>query len=130
MTRQRIATDQAPGAIGPYSQGIDAGTSVFCSGQVGLDPVTGDLVPGGVEEQTERALRNLGAVLAAAGLTTGDVVKTTCFLVDMADFAAFNAVYARHFPDPAPARSTVAVAGLPKGARVEVEAIAIRPAPG
>lgn len=130
MTRQQITTDQAPGAIGPYSQGIDAGTGVYCSGQVGLDPATGDLVPGGVEEQTEQALRNLAGVLAAAGLDTADVVKTTCFLVDMADFAAFNAVYARHFPSPAPARSTVAVVGLPRGARVEVEAIAVRPSPG
>jgi 2-iminobutanoate/2-iminopropanoate deaminase len=99
---------------------------VFCSGQLGLDPATGDLVEGGVEAQAERALRNLQAVLDAAGATFGDVVKTTIFLVDIADFAAVNAVYARFMPDPPPARSTVGVAALPKGGRVEVEAIARR----
>jgi 2-iminobutanoate/2-iminopropanoate deaminase len=127
MTRSRIATTGAPSAVGPYSQGIDAGDTVYCSGQVGLDPQTGELVSGGLEAQTDRALRNLGAVLEAAGLGYGDVVKTTCFLVDIGDFAAFNAIYGRYFPDPPPARSTFAVAGLPKGARIEIEAVAKRP---
>jgi 2-iminobutanoate/2-iminopropanoate deaminase len=113
--------------VGPYSQGIDTGGFVFCSGQVGLDPATGDLVAGGLEAQTERALHNLAAVLDAAGLGLGDVVKTTCFLADIADFGAFNAVYARAFPDPPPARSTFAVRDLPKGGLVEIEAIAVRP---
>ena len=129
MDRHSISTAGAPGAIGPYSQAIAAGRLLLCSGQVGLDPATGELVDGGVAEQAERALRNLGAVLDAAGLGFADVVKTTCFLVDMADFAAFNEVYARFMPDPPPARSTVAVAALPKGARVEIEAIAVRPEP-
>jgi 2-iminobutanoate/2-iminopropanoate deaminase len=127
MSRTRIATSGAPAAVGPYSQGIDTGGLVFCSGQVGLDPATGDLVAGGLEAQTDRALRNLAAVLDAAGLGLGDVVKTTCFLADIADFAAFNAVYARAFPDPPPARSTFAVRDLPKGGLVEIEAIAVRP---
>jgi len=127
MSKARIATSGAPNAVGPYSQGIDTGDTVYCSGQVGLDPQTGELVGGGLEAQTDRALRNLGAVLEAAGLDYADVVKTTCFLVDIGDFAAFNAVYARYFPDPPPARSTFAVAALPKGARVEVEAVARRP---
>ena len=115
MTRSRISTPGAPSAVGPYSQGIDAGDTVYCSGQVGLDPQSGELVQGGLETQTERALRNLGAVLEAAGLGYGDVVKTTCFLIDIGDFAAFNAIYARYFPEPPPARSTFAVAALPKG---------------
>jgi 2-iminobutanoate/2-iminopropanoate deaminase len=126
MSRQAVSTAGAPAAIGPYSQGIDADGLVFCSGQLGLDPATGDLVEGGVVAQAERALRNLQAVLDAAGATFGDVVKTTIFLVDIADFAAVNAVYARFMPDPPPARSTVGVAALPKGGRVEVEAIARR----
>jgi 2-iminobutanoate/2-iminopropanoate deaminase len=126
MTRSRISTSGAPSAVGPYSQGIDAGDTVYCSGQVGLDPQSGELVQGGLETQTERALRNLGAVLEAAGLGYGDVVKTTCFLIDIGDFAAFNAIYARYFPEPPPARSTFAVAALPKGARVEIEAVARR----
>lgn len=127
MSNQRIATPDAPGAIGPYSQAIDTGAYVFCSGQLGLDPATGSLVGEGIAEQTERALQNLGRVLAAAGLGYANVAKTTCFLVDMADFAAFNEVYARFFPEPPPARSTFAVAALPKAARVEIEAIAARP---
>jgi 2-iminobutanoate/2-iminopropanoate deaminase len=126
MTRTRIAASGAPGAVGPYSQAIDTGRLVFCSGQVGLDPATGELVEGGLEAQTERALRNLAAVLDAAGLGFADVVKTTCFLADIADFGAFNAVYARFFPDPPPARSTFAVRDLPKAAMVEIEAIAVR----
>ena len=125
--RERIETSGAPAAAGAYSQAIAAGGLVFCAGQVGIDPATGTLVEGGVEAQTERVLRNLGAVLDAAGLTLHDVVKTTCFLADIADFAAFNAVYARFFGDSPPARSTFQVAALPIGARVEIEAIAVRP---
>jgi len=126
MNRHAIATTDAPSAIGPYSQAVAAGATVYCSGMVGIDPATGELVEGGVEAQAERALRNLGALLDAAGLTYADVVKTTCFLIDIGDFAAFNAVYGRYMPDPPPARSTVAVAALPKGARIEIEAIAVR----
>ncbi len=127
MNRHSIQTGGAPAAIGPYSQAIGAGRLVFCSGQVGLDPASGELVEGGIEAQADRALKSLGAVLDATGLTFADVVKTTCFLADMADFAAFNAVYGRFVTDPPPARSTFAVAALPKGARVEIEAIAVRP---
>ncbi len=127
MTNQRIATPDAPGAIGPYSQAIDSGSHVFCSGQLGMDPATGQLVGEGVAEQAERALINLRAVLAAAGLGLEHVTKTTCFLADMADFGAFNEVYGRHFREPYPARSTFAVRQLPKDARVEIEAIAQRP---
>ena len=127
MTRQAISTGGAPAAIGPYSQGIAVDGFVFCSGQIGLDPATGELVPGGVEAQAERALRNLAAVLDAAGAAMADIVKTTLFLADMADFATVNAVYARHMPDPPPARSTFAVGALPKGALIEIEAIARRP---
>jgi 2-iminobutanoate/2-iminopropanoate deaminase len=127
MNRHAIATGAAPGAIGPYSQAIGAGRLVFCSGQVGLDPISGDIVGTDIATQADRALRNLQAVLDAAGLGFADVVKTTCFLADMADFAAFNEVYGRYMPDPPPARSTFAVAALPKGALVEIEAIAVRP---
>jgi 2-iminobutanoate/2-iminopropanoate deaminase len=126
MTHQAIGTSGAPAAIGPYSQAIAAGDLVFCSGQVGLDPATGELVPGGVETEAERALRNLAAVLDAAGLGFADVVKITVFLADIADFTTVNTVYGRHMPDPPPARSTVGVAALPRGARVEIEAIARR----
>ena len=126
MTRQAVSTGGAPAAIGPYSQGIAIDGFLFCSGQIGLDPTSGELVPGGVEAQAERALRNLAAVLDAAGVAMADVVKTTLFLADMGDFATVNAVYARHMPDPPPARSTFAVAGLPKGALVEIDAIARR----
>ena len=123
MSRDAIQTAGAPAAIGPYSQGISTEQFVFCSGQLGLDPVTGDLVEG-VEAQAERALQNLTAVLDAARCTWDDVVKTTIFLADMADFATVNGVYARFVTDPPPARSTVAVAALPRGGRVEIEAIA------
>jgi 2-iminobutanoate/2-iminopropanoate deaminase len=126
MTRRAVSTNAAPGAVGPYSQAITTEDLVFCSGQVGLDPATGELVPGGLEAQTERAIRNLEAVLDAAGCTLADVVKTTCFLADINDFAAFNAVYARFWPDPPPARSTFQVAALPKAASVEIEATAVR----
>jgi 2-iminobutanoate/2-iminopropanoate deaminase len=125
MTRQAISTGGAPGAIGPYSQAIRSGDMVFCSGQLGLDPISGELADG-VEAQAERALRNLQSVLDAAGLGFDDVVKTTIFLADMADFAAVNAVYGTFMADPPPARSTVQVAALPKGGRVEIEAIARR----
>jgi len=124
MPRTAISTAQAPAAIGPYSQAICADGYLFCSGQLGLDPATGDFVAGDVRAQAEQALRNLGAVLEAAGLTFDDVVKTTIFLADMADFAAVNGVYGRFVTDPPPARSTIAVAALPKGGRVEIEATA------
>lgn len=126
MPFRPIATSAAPAAVGPYSQAIDTGSLVFCSGQVGLDPTSGELVEGGLAAQAERALRNLSAVLDAAGLSTGDVVKTTVFLVDIGDFQALNEVYARSFGDPPPARSTFAVAALPRGALVEIEAVAAR----
>jgi 2-iminobutanoate/2-iminopropanoate deaminase len=126
MDRHPISTSAAPAAIGPYSQAIGVGRLVMCSGQIGLEPASGELVEGGVAAQAERALRNLAAVLDASGLGFDDVVKTTVFLVDMADFAALNEVYARFVTDPPPARSTIAVAALPKGARVEIEAIAAR----
>jgi 2-iminobutanoate/2-iminopropanoate deaminase len=126
MTRDAIRTSGAPTAIGPYSQGIATDNLVFCSGQIGLDPATGELVEGGVEAQAERALQNLTAVLDAGYCTWADVVKTTIFLADIADFAAVNAVYGKHMPDPPPARSTFAVGALPKGARIEIEATAIR----
>ena len=125
MTRQAIQTNGAPAALGPYSQAIRTGDLVFCSGQIGLDPATGELAEG-VEAQAERALRNLQSVLDAAGLSFDDVVKTTIFLADVGDFAAVNAVYARFMAEPPPARSTIGVGGLPKGALVEVEAIARR----
>ena len=127
MTRSPISTGGAPAALGPYSQGIDADGLVFCSGQLGLDPSTGELADG-VEAQAERSLRNLAAVLDAAGVGRADVAKTTIFLTDIGDFAAVNAVYASFMTDPPPARSTVQVAALPKGARIEIEAIARRPA--
>jgi 2-iminobutanoate/2-iminopropanoate deaminase len=126
MTRRSVSTSAAPPAAGPYSQAIATDDLVFCAGQLGTDPTTGELAEG-VEAQAERALRNLEAVLDAAGCTFADVVKTTCFLADINDFAAFNAVYARFMADPAPARSTFQVAALPKGGRVEIEAIAARP---
>ena len=125
MTRQAISTGGAPGAIGPYSQAIQSGDMLFCSGQLGLDPTTGELADG-VEAQADRALRNLQSVLDAGGLSFDDVVKTTIFLADIGDFAAVNEVYARFMPDPPPARSTVQVAALPKSGRVEIEAIARR----
>ena len=127
MTRRAVSTSSAPPAAGPYSQAIAAGDFVFCAGQLGTDPATGEL-PEGVQAQTAQALRNLQAVLDAAGCTFADVVKTTCFLADINDFAAFNEVYLGFMTDPAPARSTFQVAALPKGGRVEIEAIAVRSA--
>ena len=126
MTRQAISTSGAPAALAAYSQAIRSGDMVFCAGQLGVDPSTGELVEGGIEAQTERALKNLTAVLDAAGLSFDDVVKTTCFLADIADFDAFNGVYKTFVGDAPPARSTFAVKDLPRGARVEVEAIAAR----
>jgi 2-iminobutanoate/2-iminopropanoate deaminase len=120
-----VSTPGAPRAIGPYSQGVTAGGFLFTAGQVGFDPATGELVDEGIAQQTGRVLENLRAILAAAGLELSSVVKTTVFLVDMADFAAMNEVYARAFGDHRPARSTVAVAALPRGARVEIEAVAM-----
>ena len=125
-SRQAVTTSGAPRAIGPYSQGISVDGLLFCSGQLGLDPATGELVEGGVAAQADRALRNLAAVLDAAGMTLADVVKTTIFLASIDDFAEVNEVYARHMAYPPPARSTFAVAALPKGALVEIEAIARR----
>ncbi len=127
MEREKLHTELAPAAIGPYSQGICAGDWVFCSGQLGLDPATGRLAAETVEGQTRRALQNLSAVLAAAGTDLAHVVKTTVFLTDMEHFKAMNAVYAEFFGDAPPARSTVAVKALPLGALVEIEAIAVRP---
>lgn len=126
MTRRAVQTSNAPAAVASYSQAIDTGDYVFCAGQTGLDPTTNEIVEGGVAAEAERALHNLLAVLDAAGLTMSDVVKTTCFLADINDFAAFNEVYGKFMPTPPPARSTFAVAALPKGARVEIEAIAVR----
>lgn len=123
--RMPVQTDAAPGAIGPYSQAIVAGGLVFTAGQIGLDPLSGELVPGGVAAQAEQAMRNLAAILDAAGSSLDRVLKTTIFLADMADFAAVNEVYGRHLPPPHPARSTVAVHGLPKGAQVEIECVAL-----
>jgi 2-iminobutanoate/2-iminopropanoate deaminase len=125
--KTKVATQDAPAAIGPYSQAVRVGDFVFTSGQVALDPATGELVAGGVVEQTRRVLENLKAVLGAAGVGLKDVVKTTVFLQNMADFGAMNGVYAEYLAGEgvvAPARSTVAVAGLPKGALVEIECMA------
>lgn len=122
--KSEIRSKSSPSPIGPYSQGIDAG-SVYCSGQVGADPSTGNLEQG-IVAQTARALSNLEAVLNAAGLGLKDVVKTTVFLVDLSEFAAMNEEYAKRFSTPFPARSTVQVAALPKGARIEIDAVAVR----
>lgn len=119
-----VSTPRAPKAIGPYSQAVRANGFLFTAGQVALDPDKGELVAGGIAEQTKRALENLRAILTAAHSDFSQVVKTTVFLVDMADFTAMNEVYARAFGDHRPARSTVAVAALPRGARVEIEVIA------
>jgi 2-iminobutanoate/2-iminopropanoate deaminase len=126
MTRQAASSDQAPAAIGPYSQAIVAGGLVFCSGMAGIDPTTGT-IPEGIEAQTEQALANLAAVLAAAGAAMADVVKTTIFYADVEDFGRLNAVYARHMPDPPPARSAPANVRLPRGLLVSIEAIAVLP---
>ncbi len=121
-----ISTTNAPAAIGPYSQAVRANGMLFCSGQLGLDPATGEL-SGDTGAQADRVLRNVRALLEAAGAGMSDVVRTTIYLADMADFATVNEVYARHFEEPYPARSTVAVAALPRGGRVEIEATALLP---
>ena len=121
---EKIATANAPKAIGPYSQAIKVGNMLYTSGQIPLDPVSGDIVGNNITEQTEQVMKNLSAVLAAAGTSFDNAVKTTCFIADMADFADFNAVYSKYITS-APARSCVAVKTLPKGALVEVEVIAI-----
>jgi len=127
-TKQAIATPSAPAAIGPYSQAIldSASGLIFCSGQIGIDPATGEIVSGGVVAEFEQLGKNVAALLTAAGSSLPQVVKTTLFLADMADFATVNARYAELFSEPFPARSTVAALGLPKGARVELEVIARR----
>jgi 2-iminobutanoate/2-iminopropanoate deaminase len=124
MSRRAISTTGAPAAVGPYSLGIVADGLLFTAGQASLDPTTGQVVEGGIGPETERVMANLTAILDAAGATWADVVKTTVFLVDIADFAEMNAIYGRFVTDPPPARSTVGVAALPKGARVEIEAVA------
>jgi 2-iminobutanoate/2-iminopropanoate deaminase len=125
MSRKLIASPNAPAAFGPYSQAIESDGFVFCSGSLGADPITGDLLEG-IENQTERSLLNIEAVLAAAGLTMADVVKATVFLTDLANFAKMNAIYSTHVVDPPPARSTVQVAALPHDALVEIEVVARR----
>jgi 2-iminobutanoate/2-iminopropanoate deaminase len=123
--KQVISTEKAPGAIGPYSQAIKTGNMIFCSGQIPIDPATGEFVSQDVTEQTEQIFKNLTAVLEAAGASLDDVVKTTVFLADMGEFAAMNDVYSRHFVDNKPARATVQAAKLPRDARVEIECIAV-----
>ena len=124
MNLMKVQTDEAPAAIGPYSQAIRVGELLFCSGQIPLDPSSGEIVTGGIEEQTAQVMNTLKGVLAAAGTGFQAVVKTTIFMVDLADFALVNEVYGRFFNDPAPARATVQVAALPKGALVEIELVA------
>jgi 2-iminobutanoate/2-iminopropanoate deaminase len=119
-----VSTNEAPGAIGPYSQAVKAGGLVFCSGQIPIDTATGEFIPGGVAEQTEQVLKNLTAVLRAAGTGIDNVVKTTVFLADMNDFAAMNEVYGKYFSENKPSRATVQAARLPRDARVEIECIA------
>jgi 2-iminobutanoate/2-iminopropanoate deaminase len=125
--RQSVATDAAPAALGPYSQAIIAGGFVFCSGTVGIDPQTGQVAEG-IEAQTEQALRNISAILSAAGASMADLVKTTIFYAEVDDFAKLNEVYSRHMPDPPPARSAPANVKLPRGLLVSIEAIALLPA--
>ena len=120
----KISTEKAPAAIGPYSQAISTGTMLYTSGQLGMNPANGEIEGKDVTEQAEQALQNLGAILAEAGTSFDNIVKTTCFLADMADFAAFNAVYSKYIKN-APARSCVAVKTLPKGGLVEVETVAV-----
>ena len=122
--KEIIKTDSAPAAIGPYSQGVAVGGFLFTSGQIAIDPRTGAFPDAGVEEQTARVLENVSAILTAAGSSLKNVVKSTLFLIDMKDFAAVNAVYAKYFGESLPARSTVEVSCLPKGAKIEIEVIA------
>jgi 2-iminobutanoate/2-iminopropanoate deaminase len=123
--KETISTEKAPGAIGPYSQAVKAGNMVFCSGQIPIDPTTGEFVSNNVAEQTHQVLINLSAVLEAAGTSLSNVVKTTVFLADMNDFTAMNEIYAEFFSDNKPARATVQAARLPRDARVEIDCIAI-----
>lgn len=127
MSREIVATPKAPAPIGPYSQAAVAGDLVFVAGQIALDADTGTLVPGGTAAEAPRVLANLAAILAAAGCTLADVVKTTVYLIDLADGPTVTAAYAKAFPKPYPARATVQVSALPAGARIEIEAIAHRP---
>jgi 2-iminobutanoate/2-iminopropanoate deaminase len=122
--REIVSTEKAPGAIGPYSQAIKTGGMIYCSGQIPIDPVTGEFVSNDIAEQTEQVLKNLAAVLEAGGTSLANVVKTTVFLADMSDFAAMNEVYGRYFNENKPARATVQAARLPRDARVEIECIA------
>jgi len=125
MKKEIIATDNAPKAIGPYSQGVKAGGLVFFSGQIPLDPATGEIDGKNIAEQTERVMKNIAALLEAAGLDFHDVVKSTIYLTDLADFGVVNEIYGRRFPEAQPARSTVEVKGLPRGAGVEIEVMAL-----
>lgn len=124
--RQVISTVNAPKAVGPYSQAVAVGDVLYCSGQIPLDPVTGEMVVGGVREQTERVLANLRAVLEASSMRVSDVVKVTVFMTDLGRFSEMNEVYSAFFSEPFPARSTVQVAALPRGAQVEIEIVAVR----
>ncbi|MBC7962420.1 MAG: RidA family protein [Steroidobacteraceae bacterium] len=124
MKLQTISTDKAPAAIGPYSQAVRFGNMLFCSGQIPLDPASGEMVAGGITDQAERVMSNIAAVLFASDAGFDDVIKTTVYLVDMADFSAVNEVYGKCFQNHKPARSTVAVKALPRGALVEIEVIA------
>jgi 2-iminobutanoate/2-iminopropanoate deaminase len=124
MSKQTISSDKAPKAIGPYSPALRAGLLLFVSGQVPLDPATGQMVEGGIADQTRRVLDNIGALLSAGGRSFADVVRTTIFLADMNDFAAVNEIYGQYFSEPYPARATVQVARLPRDARVEIDVIA------
>lgn len=126
MTKKVIQTDAAPKAVGPYSQAIDMGSLVFCSGQIAIDPNNNEVMKVGVKEQTQRVMKNIEAVLQQAGLSFSNVIKTTIYLTDMNDFTTVNEIYASYFQAPYPARSTVAVAALPKGVNVEVEVTAAR----
>ena len=126
--KRAIASDRAPKAVGPYSQGVAFGDLLFCAGQIPLDPDSGEIVGADVTAQTERVIENIKAVLNVNAMTLDDVVKTTVFLTTMEDFAAMNTVYARHFSEPFPARSTVAVVALPRGAKVEIEVTAAKAA--
>jgi len=123
--RKAIASTEAPAAVGPYSQAVAAGNTLYCAGQIPLDPVTGEIVAGGVSEQTTRVLENVGAVLRANSMDYSHVVKATVFMTDLAHFGEMNAVYSNYFQPPYPARSTVQVAALPRGARVEIEVTAV-----
>lgn len=126
MNKKVIHTDAAPKAVGPYSQAVDLGSMLLCSGQIAIDPATNEVLKVSVKEQTERVMKNIGAVLKEAGLDFSNVARTTIFLTDMNDFATVNEVYASYFKAPYPARSTVAVAALPKGVNVEIEVLATR----